>query len=262
MMNLNILASLKELRTKPVGQTAFSQDIGKFDIEYGIEPQPVEYDDDEEISEEVFEARNEDQTLKLQKMSKNPVNACDEIARFITEDNNSTYAALSPQDKNKAQILMSILSQGNLDSMNSMIATGLSPKRNAPLIEFSKAQEQSTPPAFKLVKGQDGNILITVTYKQNVNEIRCGKETISCDAKKSTQETMFTYELTDEMCDAFNEMQLDNFDNSEYLTLNPNGQNQAKADLINAKLQENNLSVPGFFANLDYAVNLTEQKQG
>ncbi len=112
-----------------------------------------------------------------EEVSTNPDVARDQYARFVTKGRKTSYAALTPAERNKANFAMVITAKGAGTVLPASFGVLLDPQKNNPKMRFEgNVAEQG----FDLSLDADGNLAIVFTSRQIPTAAVFGNERVPC----------------------------------------------------------------------------------
>ena len=112
-----------------------------------------------------------------EEVSTDPDVARDQYARFVTKGRKTSYAALTPAERNKANFAMVITAKGAGTVLPASFGVLLDPQKNNPKMRFEgDVAEQG----FDLSLDADGNLAIVYTSRQLPTAAVFGNERIEC----------------------------------------------------------------------------------
>ena len=115
--------------------------------------------------------RDGERTIKL---TNDFASARDELARFVTGDDNARYTTLQPPARNKVHLLMALLSQETEKAGENGIQYALDPRESQPIFNLGTPPRGTgrTTRAFTINKRGDGGITLKYEMDKQINSFQ------------------------------------------------------------------------------------------
>ncbi len=146
------------------------------------------------------------------KLSMDLDTACDELARFVTRDDNATYAGLDPAAKKKVHIVMGLLTQETERAAFDGHGMALDPKGKAsPFTISGDARKDSNVYTLEFTGG--GDLALRFEGKRDVASVQSRKATAAAKPG-STFESNFSFKILKHEFERLSQLDFSTFDDT------------------------------------------------